>query len=231
MRWPSLPRPAGPRIITRVSEYEGQSTVAIEATQLGLEYTEADKRRIVQEWCDFLSSGPSPLRDLRFVSRTPKRLFDALRGQTQLEALSVKWGDYEDLGALVGLTRLRTLHLKGASAVQDVHPLAQLKNVTDLVIEGLRRARDLSPIASMSGVTELELGGDWMSDRVARIESFSFLRNMPQLRTLLLHTVAADDLDYSAVLDLPALRSVRVMGVPGMRPSIDVLKARTPWSA
>lgn len=79
-------------------------------------------------------------------------------------------------------------------------------------------------------MTNLELGGNWMTPRIARVESFAFLRNMPQLRTLLLHTIAADDLDYSAVLDLPNLTSVRVMQVRGMRPSIEVLKADSPWS-
>jgi hypothetical protein len=51
------------------------------------------------------------------------------------------------------------------------------------------------------------------------------------LRELLLHTIAPDDLDYHAILDLPNLVSVRVMEVRGMRPSLAVLKSETPWSA
>ncbi len=82
----------------------------------------------------------------------------------------------------------------------------------------------------MSAVTDHTLGGDWISPRIARVGSFAFLRNMPQLRTLLLHSIAANDLDYSPFLYLPNLTSVHVMQVPGMRPSIDVLKAETPWS-
>lgn len=217
------------KIITRLAEYEGQTTVVVAATQLGSDYTDSEARRIVKEWEEFLSFGPSPIRDLQFVTRTPKRLFEALRGQTQLHGLKVKWGDYADLTPLTGMTHLRRLHLRGASSVQDVQPLASLVGVEDLMIEDLRRVRDLSPLANMSGVTDLELGGDWMTPRVARVESFGFLRRMPQLRKLLLHTIAADDLDYSAILDLPNLTSVRVMQVRGMRPSLDVLKAETPW--
>lgn len=69
-----------------------------------------------------------------------------------------------------------------------------------------------------------------MTPRVVHVESFGFLRKMPQLRSLLLHSIAADDLDYGPVLALPNLTSVRVMEVRGMRPSIDVLKAETPWA-
>lgn len=216
--------------VTRVSEYEGQVAVRISATQLGTGYTDAQAKRVVKEWEEFLSAGPSPIRELEFVTRTPKRLFQALHAQTQLRALNVKWGDYADLTTLTGMTQLRTLRLRGASAVQDLEPLACLVGVQDLQIEGLRRVRDLSPVGSMTGVTSLELGGNWMTPRVAHVVSFGFLRKMPQLRELLLHTIAADDLDYSVILDLPNLASVRVMEVRGMRPSLAVLKAETPWS-
>ncbi len=217
-------------MITGLSEYEGQSAVAIKATQLGSAYTATQARRVVKEWEEFFSSGPSPIRELKFVTRTPKRLFDALRGQTQLHSLTVKWGDYADLTPLTGMTELRRLRLRGASSVEDVQPLAALVGVEELQVEGLRRVRDLSPVGDMTGVTALELGGNWMTPRVAKVNSFAFLRKMPQLRKLLLHTISSDDLDYTAILDLPNLVSVRVMEVPGMRPSFDVLKAQTPWS-
>jgi hypothetical protein len=220
---------AAPKV-TQVSEYEGQPAVRIAATQLGSAYTDAHAKRIVKEWVEFFAEGPSPIRELEFVSRTPRRLFEALRGQTQLRSLNVKWGDYEDLTPLTGMTQLRTLRLRGASAVQDLRPLAGFVGVEELQIEGLRRVRDLSPVASMTNVTALDLGGNWMTPRVAHVGSFGFLRKMPQLRELILHTIAADDLDYSAILDLPNLVSVRVMAVRGMRPSIAVLKAGTPWS-
>ncbi|SHG23405.1 hypothetical protein SAMN05444351_1901 [Geodermatophilus nigrescens] len=219
-----------PDQITRLDEYQGEAQVVVAATQLGTEYSQSQARRIVDEWAEFFSSGPSPIRALRFVSRTPRRLFEALRGQTQLEALAVKWGDFADLTPVAGMAHLRKLQLSGASSVGNLQPLAGLHRVEDLLIEGLRRVRDLSPIGDMRGVRDLELGGDWMTPRIVHVESFSFLRQMPQLRSLLLHSIAADDLDYGPVLELPNLTSVRVMEVRGMRPSIDVLKARTPWT-
>lgn len=231
MRWPLKRRGrVEVRAITRLAEYRGEAEVVVEATQLGSEYSQSEARRIVDEWAEFFASTPSPICDLRFVSRTPERLFEALRGQTQLEALAVKWGDYADLTPVAGMIQLRRLNLGGASSVEDLQPLAGLPRVENLLIEGLRRVRDLSPIGDMSGVTDLELGGDWMTPRVVHVESFGFLRKMPQLRSLLLHSIAADDLDYASVLALPNLTSVRVMEVRGMQPNIDVLKATTPWA-
>jgi hypothetical protein len=107
----------------------------------------------VAEWVEFLASGPSPIDDLRFVSRTPRRLFDALAGQRQLRRLSVKWGDFEDLAALGGLAHLSYLRLGGASNMRNLEPLSGLSGVAELELASLRDAHDLSPIGSMSGVT------------------------------------------------------------------------------
>lgn len=82
----------------------------------------------------------------------------------------------------------------------------------------------------MHSVTSLDMGGDWMSLRTAHVDSLSFLRRMPQLRRLLLHTMIVDDLDYSPILDLSALEQVRVMQASGMRPAYDELKASAVWS-
>ncbi len=122
-----------PKTITRLAEYEGQAAVVVAATQRGTDYSHSQARRIVKEWEEFFSSGPCPIRELHFVTRTPRRLFEALHGQTELRALTVKWGDYADLSPLTEMTHLRKLHLSGASSVQDLQPLAGLLGVQDLV--------------------------------------------------------------------------------------------------
>ena len=221
--------PARP-ILVEAAEYRGQSDVAVAATQLGLEYSETRKRKVVDEWVAFFSAGPTPLRRLYLASRTPKRLFESLAGQTQLERLAVKWGDYDDLSALAGLTRLEHLSLGGATAVHDLTPLAALTGLERLNIESIKRVQDLSPLAALPSVTHLEVGGDWISPRRAHVDSIGFLRRMPQLKELVLHTIIVDDLDYSPLLDLPALRGVRVMKARGMRPTYDELKERLPWN-
>ena len=216
-------------LLTTVDEYDGREGVLIAATQLGLDYTPSQARRIVADWVDFLSGGPTPIRRLAFVSRTPARLFAALEGQTQLESLSVKWGDYADLSPLGGMAGLRELALRGASRVADVAPLARLNSLRALVIEGFREIADPSPLGRLHGLTALELGGDWISPRNGHLSSIGFLRELDNLEELLLHTVIVDDKDYAPLLELPRLRRVRVKAVRGMHPPIDLLKSRLPW--
>ncbi|WP_432942914.1 hypothetical protein ACQPXM_38470 [Kribbella sp. CA-253562] len=224
-------RGRGVPMVTEVAEYGGEEVLVVSCTQLGTAYSAAQARRVVGEWVEFFASGPSGIRDLTFVSRTPKRLFAALSGQTQLQRLAVKWGDYEDLSALNELTSLRELTLKGASCVTSVEPLARLTTLNSLVVEGLRRAHDLSPLGRLRDLRSLELGGDWKSPRTAHVHSIGFLRQLTQLEDLLLHTIVADDLDYTPLLALPRLKSVRVMEVRGMNPPHASLRRMLPWSA
>jgi len=222
-RWRELP------LVTEVAEYAGQPSILISATQLGLGYSQTAARRIVSEWMDFFASGPSPIRELEFTSRTPKRLFETLAAQTQLERLEVKWGDYDDLAPLSDMTRLRELVLKGASSVTSVAPLQRLNAVGFLQLEGLKSVSGLAPIAEMLAVTNLDLGGDWMSPRIAHVDSIVFLERMPQVTDLLLHSIIVDDRDYSPLLRMPNLERVRVMKTRGMRPSFDELVSSLPW--
>ncbi|MET9272784.1 hypothetical protein [Kribbella sp. NPDC003557] len=221
---------AGVRKLVEVGEYSGESSVVIAATQLGTAYSERRKRQVVDEWVEFLAAGPSPIRSLCFTTRTPKRLFDALGAQSQLTSLDVKWGDYEDLSVLSGMSGLRTLLLRGASKVRDLAPLTTLQHVEALQVEGLRGLVDASPVGEMRAVRDLELGGNWMTPRNVRLTSIAFLARMPQLEHLLLHTLIVDDLDYRPLLSLPNLKQVRVMAARGMTPTHEELKHQLPWS-
>jgi len=220
-------QPAGP-IIATVAEYDGRPAVRVSATQLGAEFSASQARKVVDGWCAFFATGPSPIASLEFTSRTPKRLFASLRGQTQLKALGVKWGDYEDLSALAGMHELNDLWLGGASSLRGVGPLAGLQQLRCLGIESLRHVKDLSPLASLTRLQDLEIGGDWMSARIAHVDSISFLRQLPDLERLVLHTIIADDLDYSPLLALTKLREIRVKRARGMKPSHDQLAALIP---
>lgn len=212
-----------------VDQYDGRPTVTIACTQLGeRDYTRAQAARILAEWCEFFAAGASPIRELEFVSRTPERLFASLVGQTQLESLNVKWGDYEDLSVLQGMTRLHTLRLRGASGVRSLKPLGTLTTLTGLQVEGLKHLIDLGPLAALTTLDDLEIGGDWMSSRSVHVPSIGVLREMPQLRHLVLHTLIVDDHDYTPLLALPNLETLRVARTRGMRPSHDELAGRIP---
>ena len=69
-----------------------------------------------------------------------------------------------------------------------------------------------------------------MTPRIAHVDSISFLRQLPQLEGLLLHTIIVDDLDYTPLLALPRLKSARWMKARGMAPSHEHLKSVLPWS-
>jgi hypothetical protein len=221
----------GRRKVVEVRDYEGESSIALAATQLGSGYSGARKRQIVDEWVDFFEAGPTPIRSLHFLTRTPKRLFSALSTQSQLTDLQVKWGDYDDLQVLSKMNELVALRLRGASGVRDLRPLAGLQAVQALQIEGLRGLVDTSPVGEMHSVTDLELGGNWMTPKNVRITAAAFLGQMPQLKSLLLHTLIVDDLDYHPLLSLPNLQKVRVMATRGMSPHIEELIERLPWEA
>lgn len=223
-----VPIPKVPKL-TEASEYAGQAAVHVACTQLGSRYTTTQARRVVAEWVDLLSGERTAISDLQFLTRTPKRLFSALSGQTQLRRLVVKWGDYDDLAPLEDLQELECLELGGASAVTQVGPLATLDKLKTLAIEGFRRIDDTTPLGHLVNLTDLELGGDWISPRNAHVSSIAFLRELNKLEKVLLHTLFVDDRDYSALLSLPRLSWVRVMATKGMEPSFDRLKRALPW--
>lgn len=214
--------------VTTVAEYDGGLALRVAATQLDARYSATAARRIVDEWCEFFAAGPSRLVDLSFVSRTPRRLFMSLAGQTQLTALRVKWGDYDDLSPLEGMQGLTELWLGGASSVRNLEPLASLAQLRELTIESLRFVSDLSPLGALPGLRFLDVGGDWASPRNVHVDSIAFLRNLPGLEQLGLFSIIVDDLDYSPLLALPALKSARVKKVRGMRPAHEQLCAAVP---
>ena len=200
----------------------------VSCMQLGNRYSTNRARQIVQDWVEPLGSTPTPLIDLEFVTRTPKRLFAALEGQPQLRRLTLKWGDYQDLTVLESLKELRHLELRGAAGVTDLQPLGALTSLEGLAIEGFRQINDASPIANLTRLTDLELGGDWMTPRNAHIGSIAFLKTVPKLESLLFRTIIVDDLDYLPLLSLPSLRSIRVMSTRNMNPTYEHLKMHLP---
>ncbi len=125
---------------------------------------------------------------------------------------------------------LSTLCLGGASQVKNLEPLRHLTGLRRLQIESLLGVRDASPLGSLTGTTHLALGGNWMTPRRAHIESLDWLPRLRNVRHLLLHTLAVEDLDYTPLLRLERLEAVGVMRVQGMRPSFEELKHRLPWA-
>ena len=221
--------PRTPPLLTEAAEYKGETAVVVACTQLGSKYSSSGAKRVLDGWVDLLLS-PTSITDLQFTTRTPHRLFAALTGQPQLNRLVVKWGDYADLTPIGAMTALRTLELRGAAKVNDLRPLGSLKHLEHLVLEGFDTIEDPSPLRGLSMLRALELGGKWMTPRNGHISSIGFLAELPGLESILLHTLVVDDKDYSPLLELPRLKSVRVMKTRGMRPPVEELRRRLPWN-
>ena len=146
------------QFLTEVSEYRGEASVRVSATQLGTRYSAAAARRIVDEWVGFLAAGPSPIRELDFTSLNPAPSVRGSCGAAQLRSLTVKWGDYSDFVAAHRHGWVAAARFAGASGVHDLTPISVLKICLGTwAVEGFRDIRDLSPLRKLQHLTSLEL--------------------------------------------------------------------------
>ncbi len=216
---------AGPDDLERPTDYQGQQSIRVAATQND-HLTATQARKLVAEWMEFFTSGPQPFTSLEFVTRTPRRLFETLAHQSQLEYLEVKWGDYNDLAPIANMPRLHTLKFQGMPAVKSVAPLAAHPSLRTLELHGLRDAHDMSPLGTMTALRDLSLGGDFNSIRIAHIDSLDFLSGLPELERLFLGCLIVDSKDYTPMMGLPNLTDAWAMECRGMRPPIRELAAQ-----
>lgn len=199
--------------MVEAGEYAGEDRVSISATQLSIPAARA--RRVVDGWIDLFAAGPTGIRELEFTSRTPARLFDALRMQQQLTSLIVKWGDHADLTALSGMRRLEHLDLGSAPSITDLTPIGSLHSLRSLRVLGCFRLHDYSPLGRLHRLEELDVRGN---ERPAmHADSLSFLASLTMLR-LLTFSARIDDLDYSPVMSLTQAEHISVWPTPNMTP-------------
>ncbi len=191
--------------VTELSEYDGGDELVINCTQLGDNYSQKEKKRVLSEWCEFLDKNPSRFKKLKFGTRMPQELFNAACKQTDLRNLEVKWGAYKDLSEIENLKNLDFLYIGSGAGVESVTPISKLKNLSGLYIENFQKIQDYSPIASLQNLTSLTLCGDGLGPQYVNVESIAFLKEMPQLRFLNLLTIQLKDKDYSPILGLTNL--------------------------
>lgn len=112
-----------PKMVVEVSEYNGETELSIKCTQLGDEFTPEyktarEKKRVLHEWCDFLTNNTNAFSELTFGTRMPQELFDAVCSQRNLRKLYIKWGVYPDISKIANLENLEYLHIEsGASMI------------------------------------------------------------------------------------------------------------------
>ena len=186
------------RTIHELSEYNGESQVCIACTQLnGKEvkmffpdvksYNERDKKRILKEWIDFLSTNTKMLKALHINSRVPQELFDAACCQENLQELRFKWGVYSNLSALEKLNKVKYLYIGQGAGVQDISILGKLYSLVVLHIEAFKKIEDYSPLTALKNLEQLVITGPILG--VTPLKDLEFLREMSHLRSIALTNV------------------------------------------
>ena len=66
----------------------------------GIGKKQKDAKRILNDWCDFLTNNPNEFEKLILPTKVPQELFDAVCHQTNLKKLKIKWGGYKDLSKI-----------------------------------------------------------------------------------------------------------------------------------
>ena len=178
------------KVITEVSEYNGEDRINIGCTQLhdesihmimtGLKgYSNRDKKRILDEWIDFLRSNTKELKAIHFCSHVPQRLFDAACCQKNLEELYCKWGTYKNLSALENLKELKYLSIRGAAGFLDISTLGKLKTLIVLCVENFKSVEDYSFLATLDKLEQLVISGPILG--TVPIKDLDFLLDMKSL--------------------------------------------------
>jgi hypothetical protein len=220
-----------PKVVTEVSEYVGAERILLSPTQLytdefGRTIPRSRLKKIVDEWCDFFEASTTSIRYLEITSRAPKRLVSALRGQTQLRGLDIKWGDYDNVSPVAGMPDLWTLNLGGASGLTDITALRSASSLRVLALEDCRRLTDFSPLGDLDTLEELSLTSGFGSASLT-VPTIGFVRGMTGLRRLLVGARVLDE-DYSPLLARTDLEELWVRKQRSMRPSLDELQRDIP---
>jgi len=171
-----------------LKDYKGQAQLCICCTQLdgtaAYDYglvSAREKKRILDEWIDFLRTKTKAFKALHFNSHVPQRLLDAACCQEDLVELRLKWGNYKDLSPLQNLRLLKYLFIGSGAGVLDISPICEMKSLVVLYVENFKRIEDYSPLIALENLEQLQIG----SAILGRIpmQDLEFLREMPNLRS------------------------------------------------
>ena len=189
--WPLPPRSKVPYIIERCDYGRGKN-LHLRCTQLN--DTASEKKRILNEWCDFFCSG-SPVRTVNIATRCPQILFDAVCEHTDLTALEIHWGPIDDIANIRKLKNLQRLRL-GSCSVADLTPLKALKHLEHLSLGNLDRLSDYSVLGTLKNLRYLEIEGAPFMPKHVWIDDLKFIRRQPYLRGLSFAAVRFRDDNY-----------------------------------
>lgn len=186
--WP-LPQKFKTRGVIERGEFSRGATLHLCCTQLN--DTQSEKKRILNEWIDFLNSGPK-LSTLRIGTRCPQELFEAACQCSSLTSLEIHWGPIADLKPIRKLTKLKRLGF-GSCSVSDLAPLKKLAELEHLSLGNFDRLEDYSAISSLKRLKQLLIEGAPMMPKSVWIDNIRFLKKLTALHSLSLTAVKFRD--------------------------------------
>ncbi|NTD99839.1 leucine-rich repeat domain-containing protein [Agrobacterium tumefaciens] len=203
--------------VVEVSEYNGEEKLIINCTQLGDSFTPQyktpkDKKRVVTEWCEFLTQNQAAFKELHFGTRLPQELFDAVCNQKQLKHLEIKWGSYKDISAIENLTNIELLHIGSGAGVESIKPLAKLKNLIGLSVENFQKITSYAELPNLLALESLSIEGDGFGPQYIKVDQIDFLNEMPQLKFFRLLTERLQSKDYRPILSLKNVAHLSLSG-------------------
>lgn len=205
-----------PKTIVEVSQYNGESSLTINCTQLGDSFTPQyktpkEKKRVLQEWCNFLSSNTTAFTELSFGTRMPQELFNAVCSQKNLRKLYIKWGMYSDISELANLSALEYLHIGSGASVQSIEPIAFLENLVALSVENFQKIDDYSLLVGLKKLESLSIEGDGLGPQYIHVKSLDFLKSMGKLRFFSFLAARLHSKDVTPVLSLENIEHLTLM--------------------
>ena len=196
--WPLPARFNSPPVVERCDLGRG-SSLHLCCTQLN--DTSAEKKRILNEWLDYLKSKPR-LKTLRIGTRCTQQLFDAACQCSELTSLEIHWGPITDLSSIKRLKSLKRLGI-GSCSVVNIAPLGQLASLEHLSLGNFDRTEDYSPVAKLKQLNRLLIEGAPMMPKSVWMKNLKFLRNLTNLDCLSLTAIKfRDDSFHKSFRDL-----------------------------
>ncbi len=187
----------GIEYLTEITDYTGQKNVILALTQRS-DLSEYQQRKKVDEWCNFLKTNQLPFENVWLTTRVNQKIFDAICCQTNIKALWIKWGVFNNVEQLVKLENLEHLRLGGGASVESIDSIGKLKNLKSFSSACLYKIHDYSFLENLSNLTALSIEGDGFSSmKKVVISSLNFLNDMPQLKRLNLAMVKISDHSYA----------------------------------
>lgn len=202
--------------VVELSEYNGEEELVINCTQLGDSFTPQyktakEKKRVLQEWCEFLINNPTAFTRLTFGTRVPQELFNAACHQKNLQELHIKWGVYPDISAVANLSELEYLHIGSGAGVQSIEGLCSLEKLLVLTIENFQKIEDYSGLKHLTQLETLYISGDSWAPKNIHINDLEFLKEMTQLRSFSLFSTQVRNKDISPILSLVNVEFLSLM--------------------